>query len=246
MTKTASILVIGNEILSGRVQDRNISFLAKKLSELGVKLVEVRIVLDIKNDIIVAINELRANYDYVFTTGGIGPTHDDITSESISEAFGVEYERNEFAYRMILDMYLERGEELNSAREKMAFMPKGAELISNDITKCPGFKIENVFVMAGIPEIMQNMFSYIENSLERSDPIISHSIKVHAGESIIAEDLEKIQKRHIEIDIGSYPFKFEEKHMTEIVFKGKNEKEIESAKDEFTEIIKTNNIRYDI
>lgn len=246
MAKRAAILVIGNEILSGRVQDKNVNFIAKRLSECGIRLVEVRLVLDIEEDIISSINDLKSKYDYIFTTGGIGPTHDDITSQSISKAFNLPYEKNQEAYDLIKKLYEERGEDLNPSREKMAFMPKGVELIRNDVTKCPGFKIDNIFVMAGIPEIMQNMFYHIEKQLEKSNPIISESVRIYIGESLIAYHLEEIQKQYPHIDIGSYPSKIEENHITEIVFKGTNKESIGEAKEKLIKILQEKVIRYDI
>ena len=243
MTKNikAAILVIGNEILSGRIQDKNVSFIAQRLAKLGIVLSEVRIVPDIKEKISKAILDLKSENNYVFTTGGIGPTHDDITSESIAYSLNLELEINQIAYEMIKQYYESRGDKLNDARTKMAIMPKGAELINNDFTKAPGFKIENIFVLAGIPEIMQNMFGYLEQYLEKGESIESSSLKIFTGESQIADILEKIQNSYQEIDIGSYPFKSDEKHATEIVFKGRDLEKIEKAKAELEEYLSKNN-----
>lgn len=247
---TASILIIGNEILSGRIQDKNVQFIAKRLADLGISLKEVRVIPDIEKDIIEAVNLLRQKYTYLFTTGGIGPTHDDITVESVAKAFGVDVKIHEETLKKIEEFYKNRGQELNKAREKMAYFPVGAEFINNDLTKAPGFKMENVFVMAGIPEIMNNMFSYVEGFLERSNKIESLSLKVFQGESMIAEDLSNLQNKYPEIDIGSYPFTVSldtnlrefrinenTKHATDVVFKGSNKINLDKAYNELKNII---------
>lgn len=243
--KTASILVIGNEILSGKVQDRNIRFIANRLSSIGIELKEVRIVKDIELDIIEAVNSLRSRFDYVFTSGGIGPTHDDITSMSIAKAFGTKLIRNQTIYEMIKSYYASKNQSLNDAREKMAYIPYGSYLIDNDISKAPGFLLDNVFVLAGIPEIMENMFEYVEKHLEISNPITTKSIKVFIGESEIAKLVEESQHRHHEIEIGSYPFSDKEEG-TEIVFRGKNTKNIESAMEEINKKLDEINLKYEI
>ena len=179
---TSSILIIGNEILSGRTQDINVQFIAKELSKLGISLSEVRIVPDNKQEIVINLNQLRKKYDYVFTTGGIGPTHDDITSECVSEAFSVEYSINSEAYDLLKNFYPEG--ELNEGRIKMTKMPKGAKLIKNPLTVAPGFYIKNVYVLPGVPKIMQTMFPSIINNLKISDPIISQT--VHTNLSFVS------------------------------------------------------------
>ncbi len=239
---TASILIIGNEILSGKVQDRNICFIAKKLSERGIILKEVRVVLDLTEDIVEAVNLLRKKYTYVFTTGGLGPTHDDITAEAIAKAFSVETEFNENALKLIEKYSLEKGLVFNDARKKMALVPKGGILINNEP---PGFRIENVFVMAGIPETLYKMFSYIEASLERGDEILSKNLVIYVSESLIAKELSDIQDKYKSIDIGSYPFLKDNEPASDIVFRGKDITVIHKAYSKLENIAKSNNYRYE-
>tara|TARA_B100001123_G_scaffold428613_1_gene545838 strand:+ start:328 stop:1071 length:744 start_codon:yes stop_codon:yes gene_type:complete len=238
---TSSILIIGNEVLSGRTQDINVQFIAKELSKLGINLSEVRIVPDNKKEIVINLNQLRKKHDYVFTTGGIGPTHDDITSESISEAFNVEYSINSEAYNILKNFYPEG--ELNEGRIKMTKMPKGARLIKNPLTVAPGFYIENVYALPGVPKIMQTMFPSIINNLNISDPIISETVHTNLFESIIAKSLEEIQNKFNDCEIGSYP-NFDYKSNiggiggVNIVISGKNILSVKKAKDEVINIIK--------
>ncbi len=201
---TASLLIIGNEILSGRTQDTNTAWIAAKLAERGIKLVEVRIVPDIEHVIISTVHELRQKVGYLFTTGGIGPTHDDITSETMAKAFGVPYELNTEA-RQILLGYYKTEDQLTPARLKMAHIPKGAKLIENPVSGAPGFQIENVYVMAGVPRIMQAMFDGLLPEMATGHPILSNTITCDLPESKIAETLANIQKQYEMIDIGSYP-----------------------------------------
>ena len=238
---TSSILIIGNEILSGRTQDINVQFIAKELSKLGISLSEVRIVPDNKQEIVINLNQLRKKYDYVFTTGGIGPTHDDITSECVSEAFSVEYSINSEAYDLLKNFYPEG--ELNEGRIKMTKMPKGAKLIKNPLTVAPGFYIKNVYVLPGVPKIMQTMFPSIINNLKISDPIISQTVHTNLFESIIAKSLEEIQRKFEDCEIGSYP-NFDYKSNigrvggVNIVVSGKNIFSVKSARDEIITVIK--------
>lgn len=201
---TAALVIIGNEILSGRTQDTNTAYLAKKLAEQGIKLVEVRVVPDIEEAIIFAVNELRGKVGSVFTTGGIGPTHDDITSATIAKAFGVPFELNSLAREILLDYYKSE-EELTSARLRMAHIPKGGQLIPNPVSGAPGFQIGNVYVMAGVPKIMQGMLDSILPELVSGKPYLSNSISCNQKESVIAEALEEIQNKFATVDIGSYP-----------------------------------------
>ncbi|MBI29057.1 MAG: NMN amidohydrolase-like protein YfaY [Alphaproteobacteria bacterium MarineAlpha5_Bin11] len=200
---TSAILIIGNEILFGRTQDANTQFIAINLKKIGIILREVRVVADTENDIINSINELRNKYDYVFSTGGIGPTHDDITSKSISKAFGLNYLIHPEAYAILKNYYPEN--ELNSGRIKMTKMPEGAKLIKNKLTVAPGFFIQNVFVLPGVPKILQVMFLEVMKNLKRGKEIISKTINTNLYESIIAEELEKIQNKFNDCEIGSYP-----------------------------------------
>jgi molybdenum cofactor synthesis domain-containing protein len=205
---TAKIIIIGNEILSGKTQDENTQFIAQELCKLGIKLTEVRVIADIEIEIIKAIRELKTQCTYLFTTGGIGPTHDDITSESIAKALNRDYLINEEAEDILRRYYYykDKNNEFSEANLKMAYMPEGAELIPNKETTAPGFKIENIYVLAGVPFIMQSMFKELEEKLIGGKAIISHSLDVYIGESRIAKDLAQIQKDHPNIELGSYPF----------------------------------------
>jgi molybdenum cofactor synthesis domain-containing protein len=201
---SACLIIIGNEILSGRTQDKNLAWLAQQLNETGVKLTEVRVIPDIEATIIATVNECRAKFSYVFTTGGIGPTHDDITSACIARAFGVTLERNAEA-EAILERHYTR-EQLNDARLKMADIPAGASLIYNPVSAAPGFRIGNVFVMAGVPRIMQAMFANIQSTLEGGAKTESRTLAAYITEGTIAADLTAIANNWPQVDIGSYPF----------------------------------------
>ena len=202
---TSAILVIGNEILSGSTQDANIAFIARRLALRGIQLSEVRIVRDDEAQIIEALDALRQKYRYVFTTGGIGPTHDDITSETVAKAFGVAHEVNAEAKRRLEEYYSPRGITLNEARLRMAMVPKGALLIDNPVSVAPGFNIGNVFVMAGVPKIMQAMFDHVDKLIEGGKPVQSRTLKSNLKEGDIAAELGAIQKEFPGVDIGSYP-----------------------------------------
>ena len=200
----AAILIIGNEILSGRTQDTNTSTLATWLNSLGVKVEEVRIIPDVEDTIINSVNLLRKQHNYVFTSGGIGPTHDDITSESISKAFQLPYEKHEEGYK-ILEAYYKQGE-FNDGRQKMIWMPRGANLILNPTSGAPGFYVENVFVLPGVPSILKSMLGGIKNKIIGGNPIISHTISLRTFESHIADSLTAVQNKYNNVEIGSYPF----------------------------------------
>lgn len=206
---TACLLVIGNEVLSGRTQDLNINFLAKGLGAIGIPLREVRVIPDIAETIITAVNECRARFDHVFTTGGIGPTHDDITSECIAAAFGVPWEPQPEAWARMEKHYLQTGKpgDFNAARQRMATMPRGATLIDNGISIAPGFTMGNVHVMAGVPRIMQAMWTTLAPTLHGGTPVQSRAVHVVGlPEGAIAEGLGAIQAAFPDIDLGSYPF----------------------------------------
>ena len=203
-TFTSGMIVIGNEILSGRTQDKNINYIAKKLVEHGIELSEVRIVPDVEKRVVDAVQEFSERFDYVFTSGGIGPTHDDITAECVSKAFDAEYEMNDEAYAILLDHYGEA--EFTPARQKMAMTPKGATLIPNPVSSAPGFIIENVHVMAGVPAIFQAMIDHVVISLKGGDVIQSRTVPSRFPESKLAEGLGDIQKKFPTVDIGSYPY----------------------------------------
>jgi molybdenum cofactor synthesis domain-containing protein len=203
-TVTACLIVIGNEILSGRTQDKNISFLAARLNEIGVGLREVRVIPDVTETIVRTVNECRSAFDYVFTTGGIGPTHDDITSDSVAQAFGVKNVLNEHARRILFDHYGD--ENVNEARLRMAHMPEGAELIENPISKAPGYQIENVFVLAGVPSIMRAMFESLRHRLVGGAPVRSRTISAGLPEGRIATAFGKLQDAFADVEMGSYPY----------------------------------------
>jgi molybdenum cofactor synthesis domain-containing protein len=203
---TACLLVIGNEVLSGRTQDANIRFLATELGRIGIPLREVRVIPDVADTIVTTVNEVRARFDHVFTTGGIGPTHDDITSECIAAAFGVPWEPHPEAWALLERQYTDRGG-FNPARQRMATMPRGATLIPNAVSVAPGFTIGNVHVMAGVPRIMQAMFAALAPTLHGGPPVTMRA--VHAAglrEGLLAEGLAAVQDRFPALDIGSYPY----------------------------------------
>ncbi len=201
---TACALIIGNEVLSGRTQDANLAFLGESLNDLGIRLMEARVIPDIPEAIVAAVNEVRARFDYVFTTGGIGPTHDDITAECVARAFGVALIRNPEAEAILVDFYGRA--ELNEGRLRMANTPENAVLIENPISKAPGFQIGNVFVMAGIPRVMRAMFETLRPRLKGGRPLLSLSLTVNLPESVMAPGLGTIQDQHAGVEIGSYPF----------------------------------------
>src|ERR1700760_4699480 len=200
----ACLLVIGNEVLSGRTQDANIRFLAQGLGAIGIPLREVRVIPDVPETIVGTVNEVRAKFDHVFTTGGIGPTHDDITSECIAAAFGVPWEPHPEAWARMEKHY--KPGEFNAARQRMATMPRGATLIDNPISIAPGFTIGNVHVMAGVPRIMQAMFDALAPSLNGGPPIVSRAVHAQGiAEGQIAEGLGLVQAAFPDVDLGSYP-----------------------------------------
>lgn len=212
---TAALVIIGNEILSGRTHDKNIPHIAVELNKAGIQLREVRIVPDIEKEIIDAVNAMRSRYDYVFTTGGIGPTHDDITTESVAKAFGVAVIRSPEA-EASLRAYIPP-ERINAARLKMADVPEGATLIPNPVSAAPGFCIGNVYVMAGIPNIMQAMLAATIPHLRGGDSVGSLSVTTDLPEGSIADGLTAIQNRYTEVDIGSYPQFVDGKPQTTLV-----------------------------
>lgn len=214
----AAILVIGNEILSGRTQDANVAYLGKELAARGITLSEVRIVRDDQPAIVAALDALRASHTYVFTSGGIGPTHDDITSAAIARAFGVPLERNPEAVRRLQSRYGDG--ELNAARLKMAEIPVGAQLVDNPVSQAPGFRMANVFVMAGVPSILRAMFEGIRHTLAEGPPHLSRSVTLAAREGDLAEGLTRIQDRHPEVEVGSYPSFTEGRSRVTIVARG--------------------------
>mgnify|MGYP001190728943 CR=1 FL=1 len=234
---TSGLIIIGNEILSGRTKDENIFYVAKSLNNAGIRLHEVRVVPDIEENIVEATNNLRDRYDYVFTTGGIGPTHDDITTESIAKAFNVENVLNKEAYDILLDYY-GTPEKINESRIRMAYAPEGSELIYNAVSKAPGFRKENVFILAGVPNIMRSMLDIIIPTLSKGKPLKSIEIKAEVPEGSIAEELRAIQNKFKSVDIGSYPYYTEGNIGTNLVLVSIDEKMLEIVKIEVEELIK--------
>lgn len=203
MTQTAAIVIIGNEILSGRTQDANIQYLAKRLGEIGIRLDQARVIPDEVPVIVSNVRELARTHTYVFTTGGIGFTHDDRTAFAIAEAFDIQLEENPTALKLLQDYY---GDALNEARRRMALIPVGATLIDNPISKAPAFQVQNVFVLAGVPDVMQAMFDGVAGRLVGGAPILFASVSCALPEGAIADELAMLQDRHPEVEIGSYPY----------------------------------------
>ncbi len=226
---TAAVLVIGNEILSGRTQDANVAFLGKSLNELGIRLMEVRVVADIEEEIVDAVNTLRKRYDYLFTTGGIGPTHDDITADSVAAAFGMGIDYHPEVFELLKQNFESRGLEANGARMRMARVPDGADLIDNEISLAPGFQIENVFVLAGVPSIARAMFNGARNRLRRGSVMHARSIRCHCGEGTIADPLAGIQNAYPDVDIGSYPWSKDGKFGTSLVLRATDTVRLDAA-----------------
>jgi molybdenum cofactor synthesis domain-containing protein len=234
---TAALIIIGNEILSGRTQDKNLAWLAEKLNAQGIALREVRVVPDIASEIAEAVNALRAKHSYVFTTGGIGPTHDDITSASIAEAFGVALHRHPEAEAILRGYY--SGDQLNEARLKMADTPLGATLIPNPVSAAPGFVMENVYVFAGVPRIMQAMFDCVKDQLEGGTPTRSASVTTNLTEGNIAHALGTIQHAYEDLDIGSYPVFKQGVLATTLVVRGTAQERIDACMREIHHLIDT-------
>ncbi len=234
---TAAVLVIGNEILSGRTQDANLAYIAIGLGGAGIALREARVIPDVPEVIIATVNELRAKYDYLFTTGGIGPTHDDITSECVARAFGLPLTIHPEAHRLFLSYYAPG--ELNEARLRMAKTPEGAELIANPISRAPGFRIANVFVMAGIPRVMQAMFDHVKPNLRGGPPVLSRTVSCGVPEGVLAKGLGEIQDRNPDLDIGSYPYTRRGSFGVALVLRGRDPARLDQAKDEIAALIRT-------
>jgi len=236
----AAILIIGNEILSGRTQDTNTSTLSLWLNSIGVKVQEVRVIPDIEETIVDSVNSLRKVYDYIFTTGGIGPTHDDITAQSIAKAFNLKYEIHKEGYK-ILEKYYKPGE-FNEGRQKMIWMPKDAKLILNPTSGAPGFNVENVFCLPGVPSILKSMLGGLKNNIIGGDPILSHTINLRTVESEIANSLTKVQDSNKEVEIGSYPFFQAGKLGVSIVIRSENQSKIDTCTSQILEFIKQKKI----
>ena len=237
----AAILIIGNEILSGRTQDTNTSTLALWLNSIGVKVKEVRVIPDIEQTIIENVNELRKNNNYVFTTGGIGPTHDDITAESISKAFGLKYQIHKEAYK-ILEAYYKQGE-FNEGRQKMIWMPENSKLILNPTSGAPVFSVENVFCLPGVPSILKAMLGGLKNDIVGGNPILSHTINLRTVESEIAKSLTSVQDENKDVEIGSYPFFQAGKLGVSIVIRSEDQLKIDKCNLQILEFVNQKNIQ---
>ncbi|HSR71832.1 MAG TPA: molybdopterin-binding protein [Kiloniellales bacterium] len=234
-TVTACLVIIGNEILSGRTQDANLAYLGRRLNDVGVRLTEARVVPDDEAVIIRTVNEVRERFDYVFTTGGIGPTHDDITAECVAKAFGRPLIENPEA-RAILEAHYPPGQ-LNAARLRMTRTPEGANLIENPISKAPGFQIGNVFVLAGIPAVMQAMFESIVHRLVGGKPLRSRALTVFLPEGRVAAGLGALQERYPDVEMGSYPFNREGRFGTRLVLRATETERLTAAAAELDSLV---------
>jgi len=236
----AAIVVIGNEILSGRTQDVNVSCLSKWLNDLGVRVSEVRIIEDKEETIVTCINEIKKNFKYIFTTGGIGPTHDDVTSKSIAKAFNLKYDFHKEAYD-ILEKYYQPGE-FSEGRKKMAKIPEGASLIYNPTSGAPGFIVENVFCLPGVPSILKSMIEGLKNKIIGGKKILSKTVSLQTVESEIAKSLENVQNQFEDVEIGSYPFFRLGKIGVSVVLRSADKKKIDDCYKKIIDFIKKNKI----
>ena len=237
----AAVIIIGNEILSGRTKETNLECISVWLNSLGVKVEESRIILDIENEIINCVNELRKKFNYIFTTGGIGPTHDDITAESVAKAFNLKYEFHKEAFA-ILEKYYKPGE-FNESRQKMAKMPSNAKLIYNPTSAAPGFIVENVFCLPGVPSILKSMLGGLKNKISGGKPILSKTINLRTVESEIAKPLKEVQENNIDVEIGSYPFFKAGKTGVAIVLRSEDESKISICNNQILKFINSKKIQ---
>lgn len=233
---TAAVLVIGDEILSGRTKDKNIGYIATWLGDNGIQVMEARVVPDIEQEIVDAVNALRAKYDYVFTTGGIGPTHDDITADSMAKAFGVGIDHHPDVVKMFEERY-DKGM-LNEARLRMARIPNGASLIENPISKAPGFRLENVFIMAGIPMLVEAMLESLRGEITGGAVVRTVSLSAHLGEGELAKPLGALQEEYPEVSMGSYPFYKGKRYGVSIVLRSVHEDQLDATCKRMTEVMK--------
>jgi molybdenum cofactor synthesis domain-containing protein len=243
-TPTAAVLIIGNEILSGRTQDTNLNAIAKRLGAIGIPLKEVRVVPDIETEIVAALNALRTRYTYVFTTGGIGPTHDDITVDAVAVAFGVPVVEHPEARALLAAHY--GNENLTPARLRMARVPQGATLVANPISSAPGIKIDNVYVLAGVPNIMQGMMDGIVSTLRHGPAMHSITVSVYLAESIVAEELGALASRFPQLDIGSYPWVQGGKFGTALVTRGSDHDAVKQAAAEIAVMVRAKGVEPEI
>jgi molybdenum cofactor synthesis domain-containing protein len=228
---TAALVVIGDEILSGRTEDRNIAQVARWLNPQGIRLAEVRVVADDQAAIVEAVNALRPSHDYIFTTGGIGPTHDDITVDSIAAAFGVPVIVHPEARRILEDYYRDRPLGLTEARLRMARVPEGAELIPNPTSGAPGVRMGNVFILAGVPNIAASMLAALDGKLEGGAPVVSVTVRAFVAESDVAELLKQVQDDHPGVSVGSYPFYGEGGYGADFVIRSDDEQIVQRCAD---------------
>jgi molybdenum cofactor synthesis domain-containing protein len=226
---TAAMLVIGDEILSGRTKDKNIGFVADTLTDIGIDLKEVRIVGDEEAAIVEAVRALSGRWDFVFTSGGIGPTHDDITADSVAKAFGLPIDVDQRAVDLLMAWWAKRGFEPNEARLRMARIPEGAKLIPNSISAAPGFVVKNVFVMAGVPSILQAMMDEVVKTLPAARPLLSATIEANRGEGEIAAPAASVQAAHPAVRIGSYPYHDGARFTTRLVLRSRDETALAEA-----------------
>jgi len=236
---TAGVLLIGDELLSGRTRDINLSYLAKFLGEMGIQVREARVIPDVDETIVATLNEMRARFDYVFTTGGIGPTHDDITADAVAHAFGVGIDHHPEAMALLTAHYARTGAEFNDSRRRMARIPHGASLIPNAVSVAPGFQIGNVFVMAGVPMVMQSMMDAVAARLEGGARMLSRTVGAAMGEGQIAEKLGALQARYPDISIGSYPYYRGTVFGTNLVLRGTDSDLLDAAEAELMTLIRT-------
>jgi molybdenum cofactor synthesis domain-containing protein len=237
---TACLLIIGNEILSGRTKDANLNFLALELNKLGVRLRECRVIPDVEQTVVETVNEVRRKFDYVFTTGGIGPTHDDITADCIAKAFGVGISEHPEAVARMTKHYGDAAL-FTPARRRMARIPHGGVLVDNPVSVAPGFQMENVFTFAGIPSIMQGMFQAMKHRLVGGAPVVSRTVRTNLPEGIIAEPLGALQKRFEDLDIGSYPGFRNGKVSVSLVLRGTDDARLAAASSELIDTLKKMN-----
>ena len=236
----AGIIIIGNEILSGRTKDLNTSTISKWLNSIGIKVQEARAIPDNEKIIINTVNEFRKKFNYVFTSGGIGPTHDDITSEAVSKSFNLKYEINNEAFKILEKYY--GANEFNEGRKRMTWMPSKASLILNPASGAPGFYVENVFCLPGVPSILKSMLGGLSNVLVGGDPILSKTLNLKTVESEIAKSLTEVQNQNKEVEIGSYPFFRAGKLGVSIVLRSTDKKKIDQCNDQILQFVKNKNI----
>ena len=233
---TACVIIIGNEVLSGRTRDANLQYLGRRLNDLGIRLAEARVIRDDDEVIQHTVNECRAAFDYVITTGGIGPTHDDITSASIAKAFGVELRQDAEAVALLKRHYTD--DEFNEARQKMTYVPKGASLVKNLISSAPGFRMDNVFVLAGVPMIMRAMFEELQDGLAGGRPMVSRTVAAHVTEGALAAGLGAVQGRFADVEMGSYPFYRKGRIGVSVVLRGVDGGRVEEAAADIADLIR--------